>query len=170
MIFYSDYDFTKSNNAHAAHASRTFTWLASSLVGEMTRALNPLLRGLRRWASRGKQKAMVLPDPVGAHAKISLSWNTQIDGAKRKILNQHATTDSRLNCKQKQSETWRTCIIRGMACIWMGVGVWKPAVLMFWMICGSRLYSFCSSSKVDTGSGMSVPWTFIRFWWRIRLT
>lgn len=68
------------------------------------------------------------------------------------------------------TDTCHTCIMRGMACIWMGVGVWKPAVLMFWMTRGSRSYSFCSSSKVETGSGMSVPCTLIRFWLRTRFT
>ncbi|KPP61224.1 hypothetical protein Z043_120706, partial [Scleropages formosus] len=41
----------------------SFTWLASSRVGEMMRARKPLLVGWWRWASSGRQKATVFPEP-----------------------------------------------------------------------------------------------------------
>lgn len=52
------------------------TWLASSLVGEMITALKPRLAGCCRWASSGRQKAKVFPDPVGAQASSSRPWST----------------------------------------------------------------------------------------------
>lgn len=51
------------------------TWLASSLVGEMITALKPWLAGCCKWASSGRQKAKVFPDPVGAQARSSRPWS-----------------------------------------------------------------------------------------------
>lgn len=63
-----------------------------------------------------------------------------------------------------------TCIMRGMACICIGVGEFSPAPLRFWRMRGLRRYSDCSSSNVHAGSGMSQPCTFMRCWERIRFT
>lgn len=52
------------------------TWLASSLVGEMITPLKPWLAGCCSWASSGRQKAKVFPDPVGAQASSSRPWQT----------------------------------------------------------------------------------------------
>lgn len=46
--------------------------MANSLVGASTKALNPCLLCFPRWCIIGKINAAVLPDPVGAHAIISL--------------------------------------------------------------------------------------------------
>lgn len=55
-------------------SSTTHTWPASSRVGDMTRALNPLFMGCFRCVKRGIQNASVFPDPVGAEAKSSRPW------------------------------------------------------------------------------------------------
>lgn len=78
-------------------------------------------------------------------------------------------------CTNPKSKKWGracvlTCIMRGIACICIGVGELSPASLRFWRTRGLRRYSDSSSSNVHTGSGMSQPCTFMRFWARIRLT
>ena len=71
-------------------AKTMLTCLASSLVGDSSRALKPCFLGSFRWCRTGSKKAAVFPDPVGAHAKISRFWKRncqiklmyQIQGAK----------------------------------------------------------------------------------------
>lgn len=48
-----------------------YTWLASSRVGDIIRALNPLFVGCFRCIKMGMLKAKVFPDPVGAEARSS---------------------------------------------------------------------------------------------------
>jgi hypothetical protein len=47
-----------------------YVWLASSLVGLTITARKPSFLGPARWWMTGIKKAAVLPEPVGAHAKI----------------------------------------------------------------------------------------------------
>lgn len=71
------YDIVKYFIKHSVCLSMytSCTWLASSLVGEMITALKPRLAGCCRWASSGRQKAKVFPDPVGAQASSSRPWS-----------------------------------------------------------------------------------------------
>ena len=46
-----------------------YIWCANSLVGQSTRALGPPWGAPRRW-NKGRRKAAVLPEPVGAVATI----------------------------------------------------------------------------------------------------
>ncbi len=142
------------------------TWLASSLVGEMTTALKPRLAGCCRCASSGRQKAKVFPDPVGAQASSSRPWSrNQTHG------NPHKTTVRTPFTKTPNVRASAlTCIMSGIACICTGVGEFRPASLRFWRTRGLRRYSDCSSSNVHTGSGTSQPCTLIRCWDRIRFT
>lgn len=62
-----------------------------------------------------------------------------------------------------------TCSITGMACIWIGVGTWKPASRMFWSNRELILYSCSSCWNVAIGSGRSVPCTCILCLFRKKL-
>lgn len=155
---------THSKNKNSQYVFIVCTWLASSLVGEMTTALKPWLAGCCRWASSGRQNASVFPEPVGAHTRTS------------RLCGQHRARMKTVRAPCF-SHHWvhacvsaLTCIMSGMACICTAVGESRPASFRFCRTRGLSRYSVCSSSNVHTGSGTSLPCTLIRCCARTRFT
>lgn len=170
-----------NTEVHQCETPSTHTWLASSRVGDMIRALNPLFLGCFRCVKRGIQNASVFPDPVGAEARSSRPCKKKQRGyipvEKKNVMAKLSTLMQLIqlqNCHKRShgprfwQNPWNprelTCSMTGIACIWIGVGTWKPAAWIFSMILGWTLYSFWSWSKVAMGSGRSVPWMLILCW------